>query len=168
VNRLDSLIETRSKRAPEIATANGLVEADLGLLHAAGIDADSLARVLADSVARLAGVARTYTHATLAAAPPTDTLALRFRRALPDDFGWIMVAVAKPGYIFASKAAGTHGTMNADDLTVPIAVVAPGVPARRVARPVRSVDIAPTLAAWLRLTPTDSLDGKRLPEVGVP
>ncbi len=49
------------------------------------------------------------------------------------------------------------------DVQVPISFLGAGIAARRVTRPVRTVDIAPTLAAFLQLAPAERLDGQRSP-----
>jgi arylsulfatase A-like enzyme len=48
---------------------------------------------------------------------------------------------------------------------VPIAFLVPGRAPARIARPVNTVDIAPTFAALLGIAPTEVLDGVVLPEV---
>ncbi|HVH08600.1 MAG TPA: hypothetical protein VM736_02290, partial [Gemmatimonadales bacterium] len=51
------------------------------------------------------------------------------------------------------------------DVTVPIAFYGAGIPAQRLARPVSTVDIGPTLAAWVGIEPTEPVDGRVLGEV---
>jgi arylsulfatase A-like enzyme len=58
-----------------------------------------------------------------------------------------------------------HGTTNRLDVLIPIIIRAPGITPQRVARPVGAVDLAPTLAALLGVTPTEPLDGRPLAEV---
>jgi arylsulfatase A-like enzyme len=48
---------------------------------------------------------------------------------------------------------------------VPIVFLGPGIRPQRIRRPVRTVDIGPTLAALLGVTPTEPLDGRVLPEI---
>ena len=48
---------------------------------------------------------------------------------------------------------------------MPIAFYGPGIRAQRPARAVSTVDIAPTLAALIGVTPTEAVDGHVLEEV---
>ena len=92
-----------------------------------------------------------------------------WRRLLPPDFGWLICVSTRPGYIWSNGALGAeHGAGNPEDVEVPIAFLGPGIRAQHVARPVRSIDIAPTLARLLMVRPTEPLDGVVLPEVVSP
>jgi hypothetical protein len=149
-----------------IGFEKGLVWADRGALAARGIDADSLAEAMATAARALTGIARVFTPRSLAMAPATDREARLWRRSLPADFDWLICATTRPGVIWSSGRNGTeHATTNAADMGVPIAFMGPGIPAATIGRPVRSVDIAPTLAALLGLRPAEPLDGEPLPEV---
>ncbi len=93
-------------------------------------------------------------------------MAARWRRSLPEGFPWLAGAIARPGYIWSGPERSTgHGTPNTDDVLVPIVFLGSGIPRGRVTRPVRTVDIAPTLARLLGLRPLEPLDGRPLPEV---
>ncbi len=48
-------------------------------------------------------------------------------------------------------------------MIVPILFRVPGVPAARVTSRARTIDIAPTLAAVLKLRPTETIEGVALP-----
>jgi arylsulfatase A-like enzyme len=58
-----------------------------------------------------------------------------------------------------------HGTPWQADVQVPIVFWGSGLTHGTVTRPVRTVDIAPTLARLLGIRPTEPLDGVALPEV---
>jgi hypothetical protein len=67
------------------------------------------------------------------------------------------------GYVWSpGKQAAEHGTTAPDDVEVPIAFMGPGIRAVTVTRPVRTVDIGPTLAAYLGVRPTEPVDGRVL------
>ncbi|HEV2750065.1 MAG TPA: alkaline phosphatase family protein [Gemmatimonadales bacterium] len=145
---------------------SGLLLADVTQLEASGIDVDSLAQALASEAARLPGVAHVYTPRTLAAAPPSDRSAELWRRLLPVDYGWLLCAVTTDGYVWSGGGLGAeHSSANWEDIEVPIAFYGPGIAAQRVERPASTVDIAPTLAALLGISPTEPLDGRVLREV---
>ena len=94
--------------------------------------------------------------------------AARWHRALAATPGWLVCAAADTGWIWAgTKGWTTHGTTNPDDVNVPIAFWGAGIQPGRSAAAARTVDIAPTLAALLGVTPLEPLDGHALPEVVV-
>lgn len=144
---------------------NGILTGDTAALRQRGIDPDSLGRLIAASARTLPGVAKVFTPATLATAPANDEDVMRWRRNLPPEITWLMIAVAKPGYVFSDKMTGEHGTMLPETVNIPIAFMGPGVQKGVYPRVVRSVDIAPTLARLIRVRPSEALDGIAIEEV---
>ena len=144
---------------------DGLLMADTVALRARGVDVDSLAEALAAPIRGEPGVRHVYTPRLLAAAPASDEDAGRWRRTIPPDLGWLLAAVPAPNTLWSREAEANHGTMNVDDMRVPIVFRGPGIAAGTIRRPVRTVDIAPTLAALLGVRPAEPLDGRPLPEV---
>ncbi|MES2306721.1 MAG: alkaline phosphatase family protein [Gemmatimonadota bacterium] len=144
----------------------GLIYGDRPALASRGVNVDSLDDVLAAEVRKMPGVRRVFTNRSLAAARSNDRDASYWRSNLPPGFGWFVVAVVDEHFIFGSnKAETSHGTLNTDDMRVPILFRVPGVAPRRVERIIRTVDIAPTLAQVLGVRPTERLDGVPLPEL---
>jgi hypothetical protein len=145
---------------------NGLLSADTAALRARGLDSDSLARVVATQLKGRGGIAHVYTPRALASAKAADINALRWRNAIPRDVGWLVCVVASPNFVWSSgKLSAEHGTLNDLDVGVPIAFMGPRIQARTIERAARTVDIAPTLAAYLGLRPTERLDGEVLTDV---
>ena len=145
---------------------NGLLTADTVSLRARGLDVDSLARAVAGQLKGRSGIARVYTPRTLASANATDISALRWRNAIPRDVAWLVCVVASPNFVWSSgKLSAEHGTLNDLDVGVPIAFMGPRIDARTIERAARTVDIAPTLAAYLGLRPSEHLDGEVLTDV---
>ena len=94
---------------------------------------------------------------------------MRWRKTIPAGFGWLIAGALKPGFVWASGSGAQHGTTNPTDVGVPVAFMGPGIRAGVFQRAVRTVDIAPTLAAYLGVRPSEKLDGVVLPEiVGAP
>lgn len=144
----------------------GLLFGDAAALERRGVNVDSLERALAAEIRKLPGVRRVFTPRALAAARSSDLEAMRWRRALPAGFGWFVAVSVEPDYLWGSNVAETsHGTTNPDDIRVPLLFRIPGVAPRRVERVVRTVDLAPTLAALLGIHPTERLEGVPLPEL---
>jgi len=150
----------------ELDFDTGLLSADTAVLRSRGVNVDSLAERLAGEARRHVGIAKVYTPASLRRAPPADVDAGRWRRLLPTGFGWLLCAVPMPGYVWSpGKQVAEHGTTALDDVEVPIAFMGAGIRAATIGRPVRTVDIGPTLAAYAGVTPTEGLDGRVLGEV---
>jgi len=164
--RADANLAARHRRRFGLEFNTGLIFGDTTSLHRAGVDVDSLARSLASQLARYTGVTRTYTPATLAAAPENDVDAGRWKRTIPSDFAWLAAASLAPGYTWAYPGfeAAMHGATTGDDVLVPIAFLGRGIAAGQHTR-ARTVDIAPTLAALLGITPGEAVEGRVLREV---
>ena len=143
----------------------GLLGADVSLLRSHGVNVDSLAAAMAADVRDRRGVAKVYTPRSLAAAPATDIDAMRWRKTIPAGFGWLIAGVLKPGFVWAAGSGAQHGTTNPADVSVPVAFMGAGIKSGVFQRAVRTVDIAPTLAAYLGVRPSEKLDGVVLPEV---
>jgi arylsulfatase A-like enzyme len=144
---------------------NGIVIADTAALRTRGVDVDALSRELARELGAVPGVRRVWTPATLRAAPAGDAGARLFRRAIPASYGWLAAAEVRDGWLMTTSVQATHGAAVAADRSVPIAFLGAGIPALRVERMIATVDIAPTLAALLRVRPTQAVDGVVLPEI---
>lgn len=146
---------------------SGLLSADTAALASNGERVDQVAAALATRASRRRGVARVFTPASLAAAPPTDTLAMLWRNSIPPGHGWLIAAAIQPGFVWSlhDEVSAEHGSTAPLDLTVPIVVAGPGIRHAVVHRPVRTVDIAPTLAILLGVRPSERLDGEPLPEI---
>lgn len=146
---------------------SGLLSADTLALHASGVRVDSLADALAATASERRGIARAFTPASLASAAAGDSAAMLWRNTLPRGYGWLIAAVLEPGFVWSTEAAGVaeHGSTAAEDVTVPIAFVGPGIPRAISHRPVRTVDIAPTVAELLNVRPAERLDGVPLREI---
>ena len=144
----------------------GLLGADTAALSARSVSVDILSRLLVPAALASPGVTAAYTPRMLAAAPSTDVFATRWRHAIPRDVPWLFCAVTKPRYIWSTgRLIAEHGTMNEEDVTAPIAFWGAGVAVHTSARRVRTIDIAPTLAAYRGLTPSEELDGRVVPGV---
>jgi predicted AlkP superfamily pyrophosphatase or phosphodiesterase len=142
---------------------NGLLIADTTAMRARGLSVDSLVNALAAQVRRGPGVATVYTPRTLAEAPAADANAMRWRHAIPKEISWLFCTVLKPGFVWSSgKLSAEHGTMNDESVNVPIAFWGAGVVPHTSIDRARTVDIAPTLAAFLGVRPSEALDGRIL------
>jgi hypothetical protein len=146
-----------------IEFGNGLLSGDTAALRARGLDVDSLAGAIASGLRGRSGIGRVYTPRTLMAASARDIDAVRWRNAIPPDVAWLVCVVARPNFLWSSgKLSAEHGTLNDPDVTVPIAFMGPRIAPHTFQKAARTVDIAPTLAAYLGVRPTERLDGEVL------
>ncbi len=148
------------------AQVDGLLYGDFRALQARGVDVDSLANAVATQLRALPGVTTVYTPRSLAGARRNNLDAMRWRRAIPASVSWLVATSVREHVLVGYAANSTgHGTTNAADVQVPIVFWMPGLPAGRNARVIRTIDIAPTLAAWLGVRPTEAVEGSPIKEI---
>lgn len=148
----------------------GMVFADSVAFQAASVPMDSVLTSLAAAFRRVPGVARVDMVRDLAKADTVrDAVARRWIHALPPTLNVVMVVSPKPFVYWAGVTYATHGSPNDRDARVPILFYGPGF-ARGVTRTrsVRVVDMAPTLAKRIGVTPAERLDGVVLRDAGRP
>lgn len=135
-------------------------------LAAHGVNVDSVVADVAARLRRLAGVGRVDRPADLAA-DSTDLTVRRWRHQVPPDAGVELVVTLKPYSIWgiANVPIAMHGQPTDLDAHVPLIFWGAGVHRGVYGTRVRTVDIAPTLARLLDLTPAEPLDGRPLTEV---
>jgi predicted AlkP superfamily pyrophosphatase or phosphodiesterase len=116
------------------------------------------------SVARgIAGVLRAERFKALAGHDPgKDPIARRWMQMFPPDVPVEAVVTLTPGSYWANYPVAMHGTPHDYDTHVPLLFVGAPFKPGRYPQFVRTVDIAPTLAQVLGVTPTEPLDGKPL------
>ena len=166
VKALNAWAKARGDSTLRAGTDGGLIFGDFKGAAARGYNVDSVGNAMAAELRKMPGVREVFTPATLAAAKSTDIDAMRWRRQLPADWSWLVAVCIDEHWIFGSGKSSTgHGTTNPDDVLVPLLFRVPGLPAARVERSARTVDIAPTLAALLGVKPLEKVEGVVLPEV---
>jgi hypothetical protein len=100
-----------------------------------------------------------------AAAAEGDKIARRWLNDIPVDFDAELTVTLKPYYYWFATRYATHGTPHDQDAHIPVLFMGPMFIPGKYEATIRSVDVAPTLAAALGLTPTEPLDGRVLPYV---
>jgi len=139
---------------------------DRAVVTAHGFNADSLARTFAAAMRALPGVQRADLVSQLTRQDTTkDYVARRWLHMLPPDLPAAVAITLKPYWLWAGIPIATHGSPHDFDAKVPIIFWGYGVKPGRQSRVALVVDIAPTLAAILNVSPLERLDGQVLREV---
>ncbi len=139
----------------------GMVFADSMAFRRANVSLDSVLTVMATAFRQIPGVARVDKVRDLAKADTVrDAIARRWIHALPPALNVVLLVSPKPYVYWNGVTYATHGSPNDADARVPILFYGPGF-ARGVTRTrsVRVVDMAPTLARRIGVTPLERLDG---------
>lgn len=137
------------------------------LLAQTRYSADAVADAARRFIVTVPGIAAAYTRAELQRGSPADApyFAAMQKSWHPDVSGDVQFSL-QPNWMVGNSYAATHGSPHAYDTQVPIAVYGPRwAQPGRIDTPVAVVDIAPTLARWLRVAAPASAEGQLLPLV---
>jgi len=140
----------------------GVIELDSTALAKARINRDSLLRALRADFLTVKGVARADRISDLAKADTVhDNIARRWLHMFGDEQKAAMVVTLAPYNYWSSSTAGLaqHGSPNDTDAHVPILFYGDRIKPGRYPEFARVVDMAPTLAALVHVTPQEKLDG---------
>ncbi len=130
----------------------------------AGVDPDAIAALWVRELRQLTGVLRADLLRDLAQADTVqDVIARRWLHMLPVDGAVRAVVTPKRFGYYQGVTYATHGLPHDYDTQVPVLFWGTGIAAGRRAGEARVVDMAPTLAARLGITPLERLDGRALP-----
>lgn len=143
-----------------------LLVPDRARLAAQQVNVDSVVADVATRLRTLPGVARVDRPSELAHADTTDPVVRRWRHTVPPDAGVELVVTLTPYSIWSSATSriAQHGQPSELDAHVPLIIWGRGVRRGHYHGRVNTVDIAPTLARLLELTPAEPLDGRVLAE----
>jgi len=162
---MTSTIRALADRGVDTATAlefeYGMVFADSMAFRRTNVSLDSVLTAMAAAFRQIPGVARVDRVRDLAKADTVrDAVARRWVHALPPSLNVVMLVSPRPNVYWNGVTFATHGSPNDADARVPILFYGPGF-ARGVTRTrtVRVVDMAPTLARRIGVTPLERLDG---------
>lgn len=126
----------------------------------AKVNADSVARAFAVALRKVPGVMRADMYADLANANRAkDKIARRWLHMFDAGGAAKMAVTLTPYSYWESTNYATHGMPHDPDAAVPVLFWGAGVRSGAYADEVRTVDMAPTLAAILGIKPTEALDG---------
>lgn len=158
-----SALAKRGVEGDALLLQAGIVSLDRRRLAAKGVSADSVITALRRALLALPGMSRVDRVPLLAAkAAQGDKIARRWRNALPPDMMAVLTVTLKPNYYWFTTRYATHGSPHDYDAHIPVLFMGAGIKPGRYAQPIRSVDIAPTLAAIVGVEPIEPIDGRVL------
>ena len=139
---------------------------DANAIGKAGLDQELVEQPIAEEILTYDGIALAVSMKSLPTLQNTATLERIRNNHHPARSGDVYV-VQKPYWFLqeGNEIAVMHGSPWRYDTYVPIIFSGVGLRGRTVNRPVRQVDIAPTLAAVLGIKPPSSTSGEPLVEV---
>ncbi len=144
-----------------IAMEDGLVIVGPQAFNGSRIPPDSMLRGLARDLMRVQGVLRADLMTDLAKADTTsDVIARRWLHMFSPQSNVRLITTLTPYSYWLSTTYPTHGSPHDSDAAVPIVFWGAGVVPGRFTDTVRVVDMAPTLAAILRVRPLERTDGR--------
>ena len=136
-----------------------IVLVDRGKFSGAGIGPEVAIQVFEEAARGLPGIARLDRFANLVRDSATDPIARRWSHQFQPGTDVALVATLTPGSLWGDFLVASHGSPYDYDSHVPIIFYGPGIAPARRSEFVRTVDIAPTLAALLGVKPLEKLDG---------
>ena len=168
IRNVNAALDQRAGGADWLQFDTGmLLLPDRATLAAQGVDVDSVIADLAARLRAVPGVARVDRPADLARRDTTDAVVRRWVHQVPPGAGVELVVTLKPYSIWTYEnlpAIAMHGQPSELDARVPLILRGRGVKRGVYHGRVSTVDIAPTLARLLGLTPAEPVDGRVLAE----
>jgi predicted AlkP superfamily pyrophosphatase or phosphodiesterase len=170
----DGIVETANAAAREAFGIDGVVRfffrpylyLDEEKIVAAGRDRAEVEQAVARALVASDGVALAVPRSGLEPLEDTPALARVRNNFHPIRSGDIYVAQEPYWFLFdKGPVAVMHGSPWRYDTHVPVVFAGPGILAQRVPRHVSTVDLAPTLAVLLGMSPPSSAAGSALEEV---
>jgi arylsulfatase A-like enzyme len=159
-----SQIAARGADSSALEFDAGMIMLDRRAMTRAKINADSLLRAFARTLAALPGVLRVNRPSDLGMRDTTsDVYARRWLHTIPPDLPVELVVTLRPHSVWwTTPRYAQHGTPHDYDAHVPVILYGPPFSAGRRTRYARVVDIAPTLAWATSTVPLETLDGRVL------
>jgi hypothetical protein len=136
-----------------------IVIADRAAFMKAKVNTDTLLEAFATSIRTVPGVLRADRFTALLADTASDPIARRWSHQFPADLNVDLIVVTLTPYSLWRGSIATHGSPFDFDSNVPLIFYGAGVEPGKHAEFVRTVDLAPTLAALAGVKPTERVDG---------
>jgi predicted AlkP superfamily pyrophosphatase or phosphodiesterase len=158
---------------PTDAIINNNIYLNLEALKRDGVDLEEIERVAGEAALTVPGVARYFTRTQLlrgtavassANSSSVDPIARRVQNGFFARRSGSVVFLPEPFTYSTSAINATHGTPYTYDTHVPLIIRGDGVASGRYFQPATPADIAPTLAALLRIQAPSNVTGRILLE----
>jgi arylsulfatase A-like enzyme len=161
LQRLSSSLATKGVAGNGFAFDGGVLELDRPALARARINQDSLIKAVQADFLGVRGVARVDRIPDLARADTVkDRIARRWLHMFADESrASLVVTLAPYNYWLSPYRIAWHGSPNDSDAHVPVLFYGDRIRPGRYPEFARVVDMAPTLAAIVHVTPQEKLDG---------
>jgi len=161
LQRLSNSLAAKGVVGNGFAFDSGVLELDRPALAKAKINQDSLVKAVQADFLGVRGVARADRIPDLARADTvTDRVARRWLHMFADESRAALVVTLAPyNYWLSPYRIAWHGSPNDSDAHVPVLFYGDRIRPGRYPEFARVVDMAPTLAAIVRVTPQEKLDG---------
>ena len=160
-----SALAARGVEGDALLLQSGIISLDRARLAVRGVNADSVVESVRRAMLRRHGVLRVDRVPQLAAAATRgDKIARRWLHSVPLDLHAVLTVTLEPYFYWYTTRYATHGTPHDYDAHIPVLFMGPMFIPGTYAGPVRSVDIAPTLAEAIGIEPTEPVDGRVLTE----
>jgi hypothetical protein len=160
VRRVQERLNARMADWEAVDYEGGMFLVNRATLRRDRIDPDSLIRAFASEARRIPGVLRVDLTTQLTRQDTVnDAIARRWYHAFPPDLPVAAVVTLEPGVYpgRVTHAVFSHGTPHDPDAHVPVIFYGPPFKPGRYPVFARVVDMAPTLAAVVGVTPTETL-----------
>ncbi|MDQ3009499.1 MAG: alkaline phosphatase family protein [Acidobacteriota bacterium] len=129
------------------------------------ITVEEAERVASQAVMKISGVAECFTHTQLLSGRlPANAIAQSVAHGFFASRNGNLIVIPRPFYLLASTDATTHGSPYSYDTHVPVILYGAGITAGSYAHAISPADIAPTLAALLKIEPPSNYVGRILTE----
>ena len=158
---------------PTDAIINNNIYFNLEALKRDGVDLEEIERVAGEAALKVPGVARYFTRTQLmrgtalassANSSSVDPVARRVQHGFFAGRSGNVVFIAEPFTYSTTAINASHGTPYTYDTHVPLIIRGDGVASGRYLQPATPADIAPTLAAILRIQAPSNVTGRILLE----
>lgn len=164
------LLKDHDIQAPLSQYSAPYVYFDNQAIAKAGLDKAKVTKLYADVISRMDGIAYAFSHDRIATGAIPDD---RIGRAVTANFNpsrsGDLYLVFQPGWFYMDPSplagASQHGSPYMYDRHVPVFFMGPGVAPQVVSRPIETVDVAPTIAAYMKIKLPSGSRGRLLGEV---
>lgn len=148
-----------------VGSWNNMVTLDHGVIDSMKLDEKAIKKVIVDYLAHQPGVSRAFALDDLNAVPLNDIIRTRVNNGYyPRRCGDIQF-VLQPGYFDGGATGTTHGLWNPYDSHIPLVWYGWGIKPGKTNRETYMTDIAPTIAAKLRIQMPSGNIGHAITEV---